>query len=84
MGSAVPLYLVTTAALTLRGSWKLTVSDVLLVIMRQALVGTSGAPGAEGKAQGSQLCNSFSKKCPFLFKGYPETHTMEPFVCTAW
>lgn len=51
--SPVPLYLVTTAALTLRGSWKLTVSDVLLVTMRQTLVGTSGAPGTEGKTQGS-------------------------------
>lgn len=49
----VPLYLVTTAALTLRGSWKLTVSDVLLVTMRQTLVGISGAPGTEGKTQGS-------------------------------
>lgn len=51
--SSIPLYLVTTAALTLRGSWKLTVSDVLLVTMRQTLVGTSGAPGTEGKTQGS-------------------------------
>ena len=48
----VPLYLVTTAALTLRGSWKLTVSDELLVTMRQALAGTSGAPGTEGETQG--------------------------------
>lgn len=47
--SLVPLYLVTTAALTLRGSWKLTVSAVLPVTMRQALAGTSGAPGTEGK-----------------------------------
>lgn len=48
--SAVPLYLVTTAALTLRGSWKLTVSDVLLVTMRQALAGTSGGPSTRGKS----------------------------------
>lgn len=48
-GSAVPLYLVTTAALTLRGSWKLTVRDVLLVTRRQTLAGTSGAPDREGK-----------------------------------
>lgn len=49
------MYLVTTAALTLRGSWKLTVSDVLLVTMRQALAGTSGAPSTEGKSSASQI-----------------------------
>ncbi|OCT62710.1 hypothetical protein XELAEV_18043800mg [Xenopus laevis] len=43
--TCLPLYLVTTAELTLRGSWKVTVSDVLLVIIRQTLVGASGAPG---------------------------------------
>lgn len=58
IGSAVPLYLVTTAALALRGSWKLTVRDTLLVTMRQALVGTSGAPGTEEKAQRSSLSKS--------------------------
>lgn len=60
MKDPVPLYLVTTAELTLRGSWKVTVSDVLLVTMRQTLVGASGAPGREEKTSALQHNKSYS------------------------
>lgn len=40
-----PLYLVTTAELTQRGSWKSTFRLVLLLTDRETTLGASGGPG---------------------------------------
>lgn len=56
----LPLYFVTTAELMLWGSWKVTVSDVLLVTIRQMLVGASGAPANRGKTLHSMRNKYFS------------------------
>lgn len=42
---SLPLYLVTTAELTLRGSQKVTCTEELLATERWTLVGASGTPG---------------------------------------
>lgn len=41
----VPLYLVTTVELRHCGSWKVTVSVVLLLTLKRTIEGASGAPG---------------------------------------
>lgn len=47
--NSIPLYLVTTEELKHGGSWKLTISVVLLLTLKRTTDGASGAPEQEQK-----------------------------------
>ena len=62
--SSWPLYLVTTAELTQRGSWKSTVRLVLLLTDRETALGASGGPKeTEHMSRGTDGVNTSRLRC---------------------
>lgn len=59
----VPLYLVTTVELRHCGSWKVTVSVVLLLTLRRTIDGASGGP-EQGHREAS-ACMSSASHCGY-------------------
>lgn len=51
MRRSSPLYLVTTVEFRLWGSWKVTVSVVLLLTLSRTMVGASGGPDERGSKE---------------------------------